>query len=248
MFRLALLLLLISTAVYAESVTTHNCDYDMNRRINEVKFTVNNIGDTLDVNPLTFQTYCQGFDNGHKDSFVRVAGPPDANFYILFTQTHLKRNQKVSIVDVDKKMTVLAKCEGDEDSNFCPPIVLLKNEFYLRMSPDMTENDLKVVIVSTTKIPYYYYAYSQLPAWATVMTVFITFVFLFLMTLMCCCCVLMMCRRRRRATVGTASHRGCRRTHADGPPVYSTANPVIFDIPPTYVEHEQAPAIPQKSH
>jgi hypothetical protein len=207
---------------------------------------VNGYGDTLVIDPLSFEHQCPEFPEDNKATVVHIIGKSDANFYILFTETNLGHNEKVSIiVPEDEKKKTVAECVGDS-SNFCAPIVLLKNEFYFKLPPFLSENAIKIVVVSTTHIPYSYYAYSQLPAWATVVTVFITFVFLFLMTLMCCCCMLMMCRRHRRASVVTASPLG-RRTHSDGPPVYSTANPVIFDIPPTYVEHEQAPPMPQKS-
>jgi len=168
------------------------------------------------------------------------------NFYVLFTHTHLSKQQKVVIRNVDSKP--LSECEGEDDPNFCPPVILLENSFILQIPRQINmDDDLQVVIVSTSEIPFYYYAYSRLPAWAAVVTVITLFVFLFLMTTLCCCCILMMCRRQqmRQERTISAGH-GRRRNAPNGSPVYSPTSPVLFDLPPIYVVPEAAP-LPEKS-
>lgn len=218
------------------STATYRCNVD---RPGEVSYIMNNLGDTLTVTPNTYQEKCQ--KSLIQDTFIRVNGTENMNYYILFTHTNLNPGQRVSILDDD--WSILAVCEGDDDDGvqFCPPVILLKKSFILRLP---YSQDVQVVIVATSPIPYGYYAYSQLPAWATVATVIVTFIFVFLMTLLCCCCLRMLCCRRRRETTVSSGHARCHRNIPDGPPVYS-ANPVIFDLPPIYVVREEAPVSPK---
>jgi len=235
MLRFALLLLLYVVAAFADVSKPPQCGFD--------QLIYEKAGITHSVYPDTYEPACP--DNTNADyKEIRIKGADKLNFYVLFPNTNLSKKQKVSIHNINTHKK-LAECEGDDDAHFCPPIILLESEFILRM-PYGSQDALEVVIVSTTPIPYYYYAYYRLPAWATVTTVIATFVFLFLMTTLCCCCILMMCRHHRGERTTTTGHCRRRRHVPAGQPVYSTSNPVLFDLPPIYMVHEEGP-LPEKS-
>uniref|UniRef100_A0A914X147 CUB domain-containing protein n=1 Tax=Plectus sambesii TaxID=2011161 RepID=A0A914X147_9BILA len=252
MLRLVLLLLVAafvpssisqSPSTTPSTGTPHSCgpiqDYDV------LTYAVNSVGQTLTITPNTFGDGCPGLlSTDGRDKLIQFVGTPkDMDFYILFTKSHLNMGERVEIFDGD--MSPLSYCEGDggdPTDDFCPPVILLKNNFYLSMPA--VGNDVQVVVVATSPVPYSYYAYSQLPAWATVTTILITFVFLFLMTALCCACMLAVCRRHRRARTASTGHTRCRNV-PDGPPVYSTNYPV-FDLPPIYMVREET-SVDQKT-
>jgi len=242
-FVVLLLSFFISTATSdlttSTTATTTTANSQCRDGSGEVSYVMSDYGNTLTVTPQTYAN-CDGHTlNG--DTYIRVNAPKDMNYYILFTNAHLSSWQKVYIIDDDQTIAV---CEGDNSgAQFCPPVIFLKNSFTLQLPPGH-DHDVQVVIVATSSIPYAYYAYSQLPAWATVATVIVTFIFVFLMTLLCCCCLRTLCCRRRRERTVSSGHARCGRNIPDGPPVYS-ANPVIFDLPPIYVVREEAPVSPK---
>jgi len=217
-----------------------------NCRFNSLTFNVQQTGQSFTVNPNTVSQTCSPNASPYAGkSRIIVKSTQDMNFYILFTKTDLNKQQTVFILNSNNE--TLSQCSGsDNDGSFCPPVIMLENSFILEL-PGGLEDAIQVVIVSTTAVPYYYYAYSRLPAWAAVTTVIATFVFLFLMTGLCCCCLVMMCRRQhhRRAATHSSGPTQCRNLPG-GPPLYSTDTPVFFDLPPIYVAREEGP-LPQKT-
>jgi len=189
---------------------------------------------------------------------IRAVDTAD-HLYLLFPDSHLTADQHITIMasssdrpDRPERQHSIAECWGATE--FCAPIIVLRNNITIKWSPALTTGTARMVIVATKPIPYGYYAYNQMYSSVVGYVLFIALQIILIIAFVCCLTWLIrICHRRLVAGRDHRHHHHHHRRHhhhrhhchpcgggggeassavtIDAPPVY-TLNAAITDEKP----------------
>jgi hypothetical protein len=186
---------------------------------------------------------------------VRTVDNED-NLYVLFPDTQLTDEQRITIMASsqdrpEEKLQSIAECRGATE--FCAPIIILRNNITIKWSSVDSDGTARMVIVATKKIPYTYYLHNQMYSSVAGYVLFIILqIILIIAFILCFTWLIRICHRRLVANRENCHHHHHRRRRhhhhhhhchpgdggvpssvvsIDAPPVYTLSPPITDEKP-----------------